>query len=138
MHQKYSGAGGNTGNSISTSGINEGNSGNVGGSGKIGISGKLNKRIFAQIDGGSGKLGKSGKATFTGKKLNSGNIISNQRSMLEKSNVISGNLKFGIWIIGSWILSHKKDNLQEYWSYVSLAQLPHLLDQSTEKSIINW
>ncbi|MBQ5944881.1 hypothetical protein IJL65_00260 [bacterium] len=109
-----SGAGGNIGSSISISGINDGNSGNVGGSGKIGISGKSNNLISTQIDGGSGKLGISGRLIFTGWKLNSGKIISNHISILDKSIVIFGNLKFGIWIIGSCIASHKNDNLQEY------------------------
>jgi len=109
-----SGAGGKMGNSISTSGMNDGSSGNVGGSGKIGISGKSNNFIFTQIDGGSGRLGISGKSIFIGWKLNSGKIISNQISTLDKSIIIFGNLKFGIWITGSCIVLHKNDNLQEY------------------------
>lgn len=90
-----SGAGGKIGNSISTSGINDGNSGNSGGSGNNGISGKFNL-MPSQRDGASGKFGICGKATLTGWKLKSGKIISKLISILEKSNVILGSLKFGI------------------------------------------
>jgi hypothetical protein len=81
---------------MSTSGINEGNSGKSGGSGNCGISGKSTNLILAQTEGGSGIFNKSGNSTLTGWKLNSGNTISNHKFIFVRSNVILGILKFGI------------------------------------------
>jgi hypothetical protein len=106
------GAGGKIGNSKSTLGINDGNSGKDGGSGNTGISGKL-ILISTQNAGGSGKLGKSGKLILIGWKLKSGNTISKPKSISVKSKVMFGILKFGICIIGR-LNKHSMDNIHEY------------------------
>ena len=63
---------------------------------------------------------------------------SNHKSISDRSRVIFGILKLGIWSIGILIASHNIESLQEYWSYVSSAQLPQLCHHSIEKSIIIW
>jgi hypothetical protein len=80
------GAGGKTGKSIFTLGINDGGSGNVGGSGMTGIVGiesptkKLISKLYkiSQLTstlGGSGKLGNCGNGILVGTKLTFGSTI---------------------------------------------------------------
>ena len=72
------GAGGRTGNAISTFGMNDGSSGNCGGEGSTGIlsEGMLIGAIVIFISGGSGRLGSCGKGRLIGTRLNLGKSMS--------------------------------------------------------------
>jgi hypothetical protein len=128
------GAGGNTGNSNFTLGINEGISGRSGGAGITGIDGKFIDTsnfssciirlfiIFVPADiqsrfkdismvGGFGILGKSGNGTEVGTKLNLGNFMSVAKFIFDKSIYMFGIFIGGIFNIGR-LSGHNNPNLQ--------------------------
>ena len=110
------GAGGRIGSSKLMFGINEGSSGNFGGEGNSGMVGNLGKEIRTFPIGGEGRFGMFGRSTFAGWKLNDGIKISIPTLRFERSSVMSGILKFGIWRMGMSPSGQRRDSLQLYWS----------------------
>lgn len=105
------GAGGKTGSSRFTCGINHGSDGSCGGAGSCGIFGILNILRSILTVGGAGKFGICGSGTLVGTKMKLGNEIFIPTLMRDKSRKIFGILNGGIGITG--ICGHMKDSVHE-------------------------
>ncbi len=104
------GAGGSTGSSRFTCGINPGSSGNCGGAGSCGIFGIVNKSRFMLTVGGAGRFGICGNGILVGTNMKLGNVIFIPIFIRERSKKIFGILNGGIGLTGITVQMNDKEH----------------------------
>ena len=105
------GAGGSTGSSRFTCGINPGNSGSCGGAGSCGIFGIVNRSRLTLTVGGAGKFGICGRGMLVGTNMKFGSVIFIPIFIRDRSKKIFGILNGGIGMTG--ICGHINDSVHE-------------------------
>lgn len=94
------GAGGNTGSSRFTCGINPGNAGNCGGIGNCGILGTVKRSKLILIVGGGGRFGICGNGILVGTNMKFGREIFIPTFIRDRSKNMFGILNGGIGMTG--------------------------------------
>ncbi len=105
------GAGGNTGSSRFTCGINPGSAGNCGGAGSCGIFGMVNISKLMLTVGGAGRFGICGRGILVGTNMKFGRVIFIPILIRDRSKKIFGILNGGIGMTG--ICGHINDSVHE-------------------------